>query len=285
MVVETWVLVAFFLALFAGAAALAWFIWYRRKRVAEIPRKRGPQLRYPVVLAHGILGFDELKLGPIRSKYFRGVGSRLEKLGTRVYSFKVHPTATVSSRAAELAKALELLDAERVNIVAHSMGGLDARYAASKLSMGKRIASIITVGTPHRGTPLADLGSGLWLVAPATKLLMDKGGFDAHGLLELTTERMKRFNEEVLDQEGIFYGSWLATARFRSLNPLLLPTWQVLRMKAGENDGLVPVTSQSWGVTCGRIEADHWAQVGWALGFDAPGFYESVVTDLIERGL
>ena len=285
MVVEPWLLLALFLALFAGAAALAWFIWYRRKRVVEIPRRRSAQLRYPVVLAHGILGFDELKLGPIRSKYFRGVGSRLEKLGTRVYSFKVHPTATVSSRAAELAKALELLDAERVNIVAHSMGGLDARYAASKLKLGGRIASIITVGTPHRGTPLADLGSGLWLVAPATKLLMDKGGFDAHGLLELTTERMKRFNEEVLDQEGIFYGSWLATARFRSLNPLLLPTWQVLRMKAGDNDGLVPVSSQSWGVTCGRIEADHWAQVGWALGFDAPGFYESVVADLVERGL
>ncbi len=285
MVVGPWLLLALFLALFALAAALAWFIWYRRKRVAQIPRKRGPQLRYPVVLAHGVLGFDELRLGPIRSKYFRGVGSRLEKLGTRVYSFKVHPTATVSSRAAELAKALELLDAERVNIVAHSMGGLDARYAASKLAAGKRIASIITVGTPHRGTPLADMGSGLWLVAPATKLLLDKGGFDAHGLLELTTERMKRFNEEVLDQPGIFYGSWLANARFRSLNPLLFPTWQLLRLKAGENDGLVPVTSQSWGVTCGRIEADHWAQVGWALGFDAPEFYESVVTDLIERGL
>ena len=213
------------------------------------------------------------------------MGSRLEKLGTRVYSFKVHPTATVSSRAAELAKAIEALDSDRVNIVAHSMGGLDARFAASKLSLGKKVASIITVGTPHRGTPLADLGSGLWLVAPATRLLMDKGGFDAHGLLELTTERMKRFNEEVLDQEGVFYGHWLARARFRSLNPMLLPTWQVLRMKAGDNDGLVPITSQAWGVTCGEIEADHWAQVGWALGFDAPAFYEAVVDDLIGRGL
>jgi triacylglycerol lipase len=267
-----------------SAGAIAWFIRRRRKRVAEIPRRKGPQLRHPVVLAHGILGFDELKLGPIRSKYFRGVSSRLEKLGTKVYSFKVHPTATVASRAAELAKAIELLDAERVNIVAHSMGGLDARYVASKLKLSKRIASIITVGTPHRGTPLADFGSGLWLVAPATKLLMDKGGFDAHGLLELTTERMKRFNDEVPDQEGVFYGAWLAKATFRTLNPLLLPTWQMLKLKAGDNDGLVPVSSQSWGVTCGNIEADHWGQVGWALGFDAPGFYESVVTDLIERG-
>ena len=273
-----------FLLLVSGAA-VAWFIRRRRKRLAEVPRRKGAQLRYPVVLAHGILGFDELKLGPIRSKYFRGVGSRLEKLGSKVYSFKVHPTASVASRAAELAKALESLDAEKVNIVAHSMGGLDARYAASVLGLSKRVASIVTVGTPHRGTPLADLGAGLWLVAPATKLLFERGRFDAHGLLELTTERMARFNAEVLDQEGIFYGSWLAKASFRTMNPMLYPTWQVLKLKAGDNDGLVPVSSQAWGVTCGNIDADHWAQVGWALGFDAPGFYEMVVNDLIERQL
>lgn len=279
-----WLLPLLLLLVLLGGAAIAWFIRRRRQRVAELPRKAKP-LRHPVVLAHGILGFDELKLGPFRSQYFRGVGPRIEKLGTRVYSFRVHPTASVAARAAELAKALESLDAERVNIVAHSMGGLDARYVTSKLAMSKRVASIITVGTPHRGTPLADLGAGLWLVAPATKLLLEKGGFDAHGLLELTTERMLRFNADVPDQEGVFYGHWLAKASFRTLNPMLLPTWQVLRMKAGDNDGLVPVSSQAWGVACGSIVADHWAQVGWALGFDAPEFYESVMDDLAARGL
>lgn len=276
--------VALLLALLA-AGVIVFLVRRRRKRVAEIPRRKGPLLRHPVVLAHGILGFDELKLGLVKPKYFRGVGARLEKLGTKVYSFQVHPTASVASRAATLAKAVEALDSDRVNIVAHSMGGLDARYLASKLALSKRVASIITVGTPHRGTPLADLGAGLWLVAPATKLLLEKGGFDAHGLLELTTAKMKRFNEEVPDQEGVFYGCWLARSTFRTLNPMLLPTWQVLKLKAGENDGLVPVSSQQWGETCGNIEADHWGQVGWALGFDAPGFYEAVVTDLIGRGL
>jgi len=257
----------------------------RRQRLARIPRKHGAQLKFPLVLAHGILGFDELKLGPFRGQYFRGVAPRLERLGTRIYAFQVHPTAAVSSRAVELAKALTELDAPRVNIVAHSMGGLDARYLASKLALAGKVASIVTVGTPHRGTPLADLGAGLWLVAPTTKLLMDKAGFDAHGMLELTTARMEAFNREVVDQEGIFYGSWLARASFTLINPLLLPTWQLLRMKSGDNDGLVPVTSQQWGETCGTIEADHWGQVGWALGFDAPAFYENVVTDLIGRGL
>lgn len=281
-----WLLPALALLLaLLSAGVVVFLVRRRRKRVEEIPRRKGPLLRHPVVLAHGILGFDELKIGPIKSKYFRGVGARLEKLGTKVYSFRVHPTATVASRAAELAKAVEAIDSDRVNIVAHSMGGLDARYLASRLAMSKRVASIVTVGTPHRGTPLADLGAGLWLVAPATKLLLEKGGFDAHGLLELTTAKMKRFNEEVPDQEGVFYGCWLARSSFRTLNPMLLPTWQVLKLKAGENDGLVPVSSQLWGETCGEIEADHWGQVGWALGFDAPQFYENVVSDLIARGL
>ena len=282
---EWWPPVALLVTLALVVVVVLLLIRRRRQRLVEIPRRRAVQLRYPLVLAHGILGFDEFKVGPFKGQYFRGVAPRLERLGTKIYAFQVHPTATVASRAADLARALGALDAPRVNIVAHSMGGLDARYVASRLSLGPRVASIVTVGTPHRGTPLADLGAGLWLVAPATRLLMQKAGFDAHGLLELTTERMVRFNEEVLDQKDTFYGSWLAKASFVRLNPMLLPTWQLLKMKAGDNDGLVPVTSQAWGETCGNIDADHWAQVGWALGFDAPAFYEAVVDDLIGRGL
>lgn len=281
-----WLLIATLVALAVAAGAL--LFWLRRRRLAaqKKPKRRPQQLQFPVVLAHGILGFDELKVGPFRGQYFRGVAPRLERLGAKVYAFQVHPTATVASRAAELAKALSSLDAPRVNIIAHSMGGLDARYATSRLALAGRVASIVTVGTPHRGTPIADLGAGLWLVAPATRLLMEKAGFDAKGLIELTTERMAQFNREVIDQQGVFYGSWLAKAPGLSLlTPVLLPTWQLLRLKAGDNDGLVPMTSQSWGETCGVIEADHWGQIGWARGFDAPAFYEGVVRDLIDRGL
>lgn len=279
-----WLLVALLvvLAVVAGGA----LAWLRRRRLAEVFRKRPPRLRFPVVLAHGILGFDELKLGPLKGQYFKGVEPRLTRLGARVYSFRVHPTAAVASRAAELARAVASLDAPRVNIVAHSMGGLDARYAASKLALQGRVASIVTVGTPHRGTPLADLGAGLWLVAPATRLLLETAGFDVEGFFELTSKRMKQFNREVRDQPDVFYGSWLAKAPgLTALTPLLLPTWQLLRTKAGANDGLVPVASQRWGEICGRIEADHWAQIGWAGGFDAPAFYETVVKDLMQRGL
>src|SRR5512133_3396773 len=230
----------------------------RRQRLAQIPRRHGAQLKFPLVLAHGILGFDELKLGPFREQYFRGVAPRLERLGTRIYAFPVHPTAVVSSRAAALATAVLALDAPRVNIVAHSMGGLDARYLAAKLSLAGKVASIVTVGTPHRGTPLADIGAGLWLVAPTTKLLMDKAGFDAHGMLELTTARMEAFNREVVDQEGIFYGSWLAKASFTLIKQKRVPTWQGQRRKGGDNAGRGSVDLKQRCVPCGTIESDHW---------------------------
>lgn len=273
-------------ALLALAALVTlWVGWRRRRlRLLEAVRKRPARLQHPVVLAHGILGFDELKRGPVKGTYFKGVEPRLTRLGARVYSFQVHPTASVAARAADLARAISALDAPRVNIVAHSMGGLDARYLASKLVRGK-VASIVTVGTPHRGTPLADLGAGLWLVAPATRMLLNAAGFEVEGFFELTTEKMKQFNYQVIDQPDVFYGSWLARAPGLSqLTPLLFPTWQLLRTKSGDNDGLVPVSSQAWGETCGTIEADHWAQIGWAGGFDAPAFYESVVKDLMQRG-
>jgi triacylglycerol lipase len=271
--------------LVAALAALAFFVQRRRlaRRLARLP----PRLRHPVVLAHGILGFDELKLGGVKNAYFRGVEPKLVQLGARVYAFQVHPAATVAARAEELAQAIRELDAERVNIVAHSMGGLDARYLASRLGLSRRIASIVTVGTPHRGTPLADLGTGLFGVAPTAQKLLGKLGVDVGGFFDLTTEKMARFNHEVPDVEGIFYGSFVARApgSVTAMNPLLLPTWKLIHARAGDNDGLVPLESQRWGEVLGTIDADHWAQIGWSGTFDAPAFYEALVRELMKRGL
>ena len=54
-----------------------------------------------------------------------------------------------------------MIRARKVNIIAHSMGGLDARYAIAKLGLADRVASLVTIGTPHLGTPLANLGARL----------------------------------------------------------------------------------------------------------------------------
>lgn len=272
------------LAVAVLAGALAVFLLLRKRR-PRARRQRPLRLKYPVVLAHGLMGFDVLELGSVQRSYFNGVAPRLAALGLTVHAFRVHPSATVAKRAEELAKAIASLGAKRVNIIAHSMGGLDARYLASRLSPGK-VASVVTVGTPHRGTPLADLGSGLWLLAPAAKLLFEKTRLDVSGMFDLTTANMERFNRDVPDARGVFYGSWVGRAAgVASLFPMLVPTWTVLKARGGDNDGMVPVSSQHWGEHLGEVEADHWAQIGWAGTFDAPSFYEEVVRQLVQRGL
>ena len=45
---------------------------------------------------------------------------------------------------------------EKVNIIAHSKGGLDSRYAISKLGMDEYVASLVMINTPNAGCEFAD---------------------------------------------------------------------------------------------------------------------------------
>src|SRR5215470_2557518 len=120
------------------AAALALGLWLRRVLRARRRVARGPaRPRHPVVLAHGFLGFDEIA----GQAYFRGIASHLSAMGAEVHTPRVPPAASVAKRAEKLAELVRALPAERVNIVAHSMGGLDARYAISRLGLGPKVAS------------------------------------------------------------------------------------------------------------------------------------------------
>jgi len=96
-------------------------------------------------------------VGATRHAYFRGVGPRLEKEGWRVVQARVPPLGPIEARARELAACIRAVEARKVHVLAHSMGGLDARYAIARLGLAGKVASLVTVGTPHRGTPVADL--------------------------------------------------------------------------------------------------------------------------------
>jgi triacylglycerol lipase len=267
-------------ALAAGLAAtmvaLAVARWLRsRRRPRELARPR-----YPVVLAHGFLGFDELALGWQRHAYFRGIGARLEQMGAKVYSPRVPGTASIASRAESLATLIRSLPDERVNIVAHSMGGLDARYAISQLGLSGKVASLITIGTPHLGTPLADMGSKM--LARIVRMLARF--IDLRAFVDLTTKGMERFNRQVPNASGVAYGSVVGRSVKLRTHPLLWAPHVYLSKHAGPNDGLVPSASQPWGDVVQEIEADHWAQVGWSRGFDAVGLYEELLRDLRGKG-
>ena len=110
--------------------------------------------KYPVVLAHGIILKD--------FKFFRAFG-KIEKIlkaeGCRVYTSKTDGFGTIENNAEQLkADVLDILsseNAEKVNIIAHSKGGLDAKYMIERLGMQDKVASLTTLCTPHKGSQIA----------------------------------------------------------------------------------------------------------------------------------
>jgi len=167
-----------------------------------------------------------------------------------------------------------------VNLIAHSMGGLDARYAICRLGLADRVASLTTIGTPHLGTPLADLGIS---VLRRFRLLFS-ALVDVDVFADLTSESLLSFNREIGDAPQVAYASVVARGERVAMNPLLWPSHIYLSECAGANDGIVPAASQRWGEVLREIVADHWAQVGWSSSFDAPALYEELAYELRARG-
>jgi triacylglycerol lipase len=202
-----------------------------------------------VVLVHGIFGFASLGVGPVRVDYFRRVARQLAAAGVPAVAPPLPPLGAVPARAAALAFALDPLPYERVILVAHSMGGLDARWAIAQ-GWAPRVAALLTIGTPHRGTPVADRLVRAPLAGPA--------------LDWLTTARLAGFCRLAPDVPGVRYASIVgATADRARVHPLLRASHAWLLAQAGANDGLVPAASQRWGEVLGEEELDHWAQIGW----------------------
>jgi triacylglycerol lipase len=277
------VVLAFVVLVIAAALTAGLILLWRRRRLRRrrLPRPRN-RLRHPVVLAHGLLGFDKIAIGGRDHSYFRGVTGHLMRVGAEVHRPRVPSAASIALRAEELARVVRMIPAKKVNIIAHSMGGLDVRYAIAKLGLADRVATVTTIGTPHFGTPVADLGAKLSDLL-RLKLLLGRV-VDLNSFYDLTTERMVRFNREIRDHDSVVYCSVVARIERARANPLLWPTHTYLSERAGDNDGLVPVASQRWGEVLKEIDADHWAQIGWSPGFDALAFYEELLRELRGRG-
>lgn len=144
--------------LITGAGATAAFSIVRSRAKAQTARARR------VLLAHGVLGFD--RIGSVH--YFNGVPECFDK-GCEFIEPQVAPTGMVRERAQQLRDAIqssvpagELKPGAGIHLVAHSMGGLDARYLISRqgLNCASWFASVTTISCPHRGTQLANIITG-----------------------------------------------------------------------------------------------------------------------------
>jgi triacylglycerol lipase len=272
-----------------GARALAGAELPRAAEVV-VPGELPPAQPRPVVLVHGFLGFDQIRIPGLRIDYFRGIARHLDACGVVVHTVALPMIASVPARAKVLADFINGLPHERVDVIAHSLGGLDSRWAITHLGLAKKVASLVTIGTPHRGTPLANLAALGPL--PLARKLIGAVGINWRAIDWLTTEALERFNREVPDAPGVRYACIVAGPRNENARiPLpMLPLYSYLRRVGGANDGIVPLDSQVWGEVIGEIDAHHWQQVGWHATFrrpefDARAFYAELIARVQGRAL
>ena len=249
--------------------------------------------KYPIVLAPGLFGFDSKVIS-----YFLGISKYISSLGCQVTATTTE-TAPVAKRATLLKTQLDdfinKTKTDKVNIIAHSMGGLDARYAISRLGMDDKIASLTTIAAPHHGTSVADWG--LKRLIPIAHLLSTLLGMDPKSFHDLTRESCKKFNEEVKNVDSIRYFTYSGSQEKSRISPLLWPLYDLLIKEEGENDGLVSVRSAKWqdgddGVKyMGNFSADHLNFIGWKFdlefiaNFDKRRFYRSLIEHLKRNDL
>lgn len=262
--------------------------------------------RFPVVLVHGWTGWGAI--GPV--EYFYNVEDVLAGRGYPVYTPVCDPYNSVEIRSEQLAPqldwVLEQARARKVNLIAHSQGGLDSRRVISTLGYGDRVAALVTVATPHHGTPIADLALGL-LPGPAEdalafllELIGAAGGNESDAIASfesLTTGYVEdEFNPRNPDDPRVRYISWTGLTCPLGIecgdicDVEIRWAYDLIYLEAGDNDGMVPVSSAPWGDYRGTVPADHFDEIGQMLGvtgpnFDHEAFYLQVVRDLAGAGL
>ncbi len=266
---------------------------------------------YPIVLAHGFFGFDDFA-GAGFLDYFYGVRARLEEEGeTLVFTPAVDPFNSSAVRGAELSDRIDEILAStghaKVVIVGHSQGGLDARVVAH--DHPERVAAVVTIATPHGGSPVADTALDLAagertrafldaLVRLVGAPLYDEVGDETSvfaALEQFSTDGVAAFDAAYPDAPGVAYRSIAGVSALawgpecsRAAAPPFISRWSrdrdpidpLLSLTSGliggtlldphPNDGLVRVEDAEHGAFLGCVPADHLDEVGQLLG-DGPG--------------
>jgi len=254
------------------------------------------QTRYPIVLVHGLFGFDSL----FGLDYFYGVPDALRSGGAKVFVAQVSAANSTEVRGeqllAQVRNILAVTGAPKVNLIGHSHGGPTARYVAGVAP--QLVASVTSVGGVNRGSRVADVVRG---VAPpgsvsetvangaakalVTLINLASGGsglpqLPTAALDSLTTAGAARFNQrfgagvptsgcgngaELV--AGVRYYSWTGT---RNLTNVLDPSDAALLATGlvfgDANDGLVSACSARLGRNLGDYRQNHLDEVNQMVG-------------------
>ncbi|MDY5612574.1 esterase/lipase family protein [Dysosmobacter sp.] len=307
------------------AALCGWIpflnIWYLRKIIRivadeaefetekwELDETRAEseicKTKYPILMVHGVFFRDFRYLN-----YWGRIPKELKRNGAVIYYGQQQSAASVEDSGEELAARIrQILDetgGEKVNIIAHSKGGLDSRAAISHCGMAPYVATLTTINTPHRGCIYAEYL--LNKVPEATrqkiaaaynttlKRLGDENPDFLAAVTDLTESTCLARNETTPDMPGVVYESVMSCCKKAQQGKFPLNvTYPIVRHFDGKNDGLVSVESAKWGTKFILLEPEGKRGISHGdvvdlnreniPGFDVREFYVDLVKDLKQRG-
>ena len=260
--------------------------------------------KYPILLVHGVFFRDFRYLN-----YWGRIPKELKRNGAVVYYGQQQSAASVEDSGRELAARIRaILDetgCEKVNIIAHSKGGLDSRAAIAHAGCAPYVATLTTINTPHRGCIYAEYllnkvpEAARQKVAAAYNATLKRLGDENPDFLaavtDLTESACLARNETTPDMPGVLYESVMSYCRKARHGKFPLnATYPVVKHFDGKNDGLVSVDSAKWGTRftllepVGKRGISHGDVVDLNRenipGFDVREFYVNLAADLKKRG-
>lgn len=300
-------IVNFFTLIPAIKSAKAEVNFESNKQKLDLGREKDEVCRtkYPILLVHGVF-FRDFKY----FNYWGRITDELQKNGAKIYFGNHQSALSVDDSARELTERIKQIAAEtgceKVNIIAHSKGGLDCRRAISRFGADKYVASLTTINTPHRGCEFADYLLGVVPKSMQDKIANtynaamrkfgDKNPDFLSAVADLTHKNCEKLNETTPDVDGVFYQSVGSKLNKASNGQFPLNfSYHLVKYFNGSNDGLVAESSFKWGseytfvTTNGKRGISHGDMIDLNRenieGFDVREFYVQLVGNLKSMGM
>jgi len=253
------------------------------------------QTRYPIVLVHGLFGFDSA----LGVDYFYGIPDSLRQGGAKVYVAQVSAANSTEVRGeqllAQVKTILAITGASKVNLVGHSHGGPTTRYVAGVAP--QLVASVTSIGGVNKGSRVADILRGVAPAGSVSETVANAAAKALVGLINLTsggsglpqmptaaldsltTAGLANFNRRFPQAlpsgcgsgaelvNGVRYYSWTGTKPLTNVLDASDGLLSVMSLTFGEaNDGLVSACSSRLGKHLGDYRQNHLDEVNQLLG-------------------
>ncbi|MCL2184703.1 MAG: alpha/beta hydrolase [Treponema sp.] len=255
-------------------------------------------LKYPVILVHGIAVHDRKSI----IDFWGRIPETLSNHGIKVYFGNTDAWGTFESNAEILKTTIDNVlsetMSEKVNLIAHSKGGLDSRFFIWKYDYGDKVASLTTISTPHHGAEIADLIFQQKIIHTKSVRNILKIYGDLYGDInpdlynvnyQLTTFKMREFNENVIMDERVYYQSVYSIMKNEFDDLIFFNSYLYIKRIRGANDGVVSEASATWSNNNLKLEnISHTEIVDYKKhkisGINIPDIYLDIVRDLGKKG-